>query len=1303
MGADHGYAPQSADADSDVSGAHTTRPRPLPISTPTTTSPESALPLHHPGPTPNAVLTPESLVDDPLVTDSSSPRAPSAAAAAAASSSSPSTLNGAGQQHHSSVPIMSQTAQSSAPTMALPATEANNATAAVGTTTSNHERPENPLHRGIAVDSISAASPQSSVRGHHIHADQPQRHGPGTNNADDALAHTGTPYAPGCDANTTANLPKPLTEPFPPRHTSSVLPGTKIAQPKPITLPSPGTSTPLPVKPHHLPEQIIRGAAFVDNVAQLEATAERLSTSTSSIGDAIRDLHAELKRSDSRRSSILAAHLRAQSEDNFSDPPPGVGQLKRHLSNSSSIVATNIAARYRGYLPGGLVMSPNNSPTGRLRSGSGNSSGRPGFDAEPVLTRHGPGKASVRSVRSAKLSLAEISESEPTSLTKDAFDAADAAPPIEDDINDNDVTIRPTEEDTTAVSGAASFHKMLDESFNPEAGHGDKAPQAPREEAARPVTSHSVNTLQEAQDAFVDFDGVHWEPDQELFLPQFEPPIPMVHDHPQLPTPHLAPAAMVQPQSYIDPQTGQQMLYYPARVPALLNLPPKLSSKPKAEQRQNRRSKVLSVMLDTKQNSEEVEAKRRTGMPEGPRQSFLPDPLAGHRGSFHALSQEKWCDPGGQEPMVQAAVQPEPEHEPENESAPLRRPQRLSRNEPESRQPRASRLSNLPPQLRASAFFDLPPVAHEVKVKEGSAMATLDSMLDASTSAPVSAFTNHTFAGKLGSEVYGKEKKHKPKPSATSLAPEDPAKELKKKRSSLSWFKRGSSHNGEDKSEVRVGDSRSRSRSPSAAGDIHVDMDAPETQRLAESADGESDRPTGDAEANESDEEESDDDGAYTGQPTTLLAELQLRKQQQKQRTLPRAYGQASHMTLLEMDAVAETQRKHRQTKRVNLAWEDPDAHADQNGSDDEDVPLAIIAAKHQGAKNMADLERPIGLMERREMEENEPLSHRRARLQGHMPVSIALPKRQSVATLSAHLGGNAAHVRTPSSLPRSEATPEPEEPEVEGETLGERKRRLGAKELPRARPVSNTFSAELLSQFGDLDDAKDMGSNDKNKENQVPAGGEEKEETLGQRRRRLQAEREAREREMSYNDLVGQPAPAVNRRLSMANVLAAHPKRDIDQRAQKERLRMEQEQLAARDREARMSAFRMQIPTNLTGPNVERSGGFRSGVYNDGVGGLGAQAVQSTSAINTHGLGMGPRPQRSTAALSAYGMQMPQMGYAQVKNMGAHMSNAGYNPMNPSHYGRGSMAPPLQMDMQAPMSDASMKRVDQWRHGVMP
>ncbi len=72
-------------------------------------------------------------------------------------------------------------------------------------------------------------------------------------------------------------------------------------------------------------------------------------------------------------------------------------------------------------------------------------------------------------------------------------------------------------------------------------------------------------------------------------------------------------------------------------------------------------------------------------------------------------------------------------------------------------------LDGMPSQLRASAFFDLPSVSPQIVVKDGSAMATLDSILDASATAPVNAFTDHVFAGKLGSEVYGAEKKRKKK------------------------------------------------------------------------------------------------------------------------------------------------------------------------------------------------------------------------------------------------------------------------------------------------------------------------------------------------------------------------------------------------------------------------------------------------------------------------------------------------------------------------------------------------------------
>ncbi len=49
----------------------------------------------------------------------------------------------------------------------------------------------------------------------------------------------------------------------------------------------------------------MRTGGYVGNIAHLEATAERLST-TCSIEEAICELHGELKRCNSRCSSILA-------------------------------------------------------------------------------------------------------------------------------------------------------------------------------------------------------------------------------------------------------------------------------------------------------------------------------------------------------------------------------------------------------------------------------------------------------------------------------------------------------------------------------------------------------------------------------------------------------------------------------------------------------------------------------------------------------------------------------------------------------------------------------------------------------------------------------------------------------------------------------------------------------------------------------------------------------------------------------------------------------------------------------------
>ncbi|CAM1509494.1 Fc.00g032330.m01.CDS01 [Cosmosporella sp. VM-42] len=1091
------------------------------------------------------------------------------------------------------------------------------------------------------------------------------------------------------EAHDTFCLP-PLSSDFPPPlRTGSVQTDTVLAQPRPNIVRTASDHGSLPLK-HPTPDLNCRSGAYVGNVAQLEATAERLSL-TSSIEDAIRDLHGELKRSESRRSSQLAARIRANSADDSWTPASSVGQLKRHLSTSSSIVSTNIAARHGGYSPAAYVMSPAHSLTGRLRSGSKTSTGRPEIDVNSLLSRHGPGKSSVRSIRSTKLSLAEISEMEPTSLTKDAFDRADSQPPIK---NDNDDSPLPAELRDANMPTTDVFHKMMGnddfwDSPNPRSSSGIADPNGHLlpNDPPRPGSSGSTNTFQQCQNAFEDFDGVHWEP-----IPEDDPYAPP--EEPELPTPRMPPPNMVRPQSYMDPESGQQMLYYPARVPAMLNLPPKLSNKPKAADRNNRRSQVLSMMVDKRQSRV---LDRKDSIPENARDSWLPDPLAGHRDSFIALSSEQLNLPGEtqsvhtEENVAQSPV--EPAAEPAEPAEPLRRPQRLSRMDPEKRKSRMSRLDTLPPQLRASAYFDIPDTsAPEVEVKDGSAMATLESILDASAHAPVSAFTDHNFAGKLGTEIYGKEKKRASMAPSAHLRTSSSSNHLRttsdekgtKKRHSFMWLGKRHSHASDEKEHHRsVSDG-------DGLGLVNADTRATEDDALAASDDGshvirlEVDG----VEYAEEEEEEQSEAESYQGPPTTLLAELQLRKQRQKLRTQGH-FPHGMHSTLLEMDAVAETERKKRENKRVNLAWEDANGLKTMEESDDEDVPLAIIAARSQGAQNVMDLNRPIGLMERREIEENEPLSHRRARLTGQEPPQRLL-HRPSNMNLSVNMG---------SQPPLSPGEPlGPEEEEVEGETLADRKRRLAAKEaeenpLPKARPVSSVFSAELLSQFGDLDDKKE-------KENTPPkAPGEE---TLGQRRRRLQAEREAREQEMNYNALTGVPGPA-QRPMQMSQVLAAHPKKETDFRAQEQRRHIEEQNRLARERDAKMAAMRNQMPTTLIGPNLNRSGGFHSGQFNDGTGGQGLQPARSSPALNQV-YSAGNYQNRASAVFSAYGgpVQQPH-GMGAMSNMGGYSGMNTLAPYGAGVYGGGMMQPKMQMQMQMPLNGGSMDRVEQWRQGVLP
>ncbi|KAJ4145014.1 hypothetical protein LMH87_003876 [Akanthomyces muscarius] len=1096
-----------------------------------------------------------------------------------------------------------------------------------------------------------------------------------------------------------------------PLHTGTVLANTKMVHPKPINRVAPADVTSRP------------GTA--SSVAQLEMTAQQLSM-TSSIDDAIRDLHGELKRSDSRRSSILAASIKTGDDGGTATP----AQLKRHLSTSSSIVSTNIAARQGGYSPAAFVKSPSASGNGRLMPGTLTAASLPEAEPAPVLSRHGPGKSSVRSVRSTKMSLADISESEPISLTQTVLDEADNAPPLELESIIHEIEAHEEEHELKPTTEA--FHEMMQSGATQQPAFSysterniDTATISDRQN--RPGSSHSQDTYHQAQHAFFDFDGVHCadngtEADDQDYreepipteagyiavdqhLEELEddvfdlPPLQLPQTLPQAPRfsygeqslpPVPQPVGLVRPQSYIDPASGVQMNYYPARVPAALNVPQKLSNKPKANQRNSRQSKVLSAMMDNSYHASNGDAARRaSAMPvlgstvelaEAPRP--LKERHHERRPSFLPLSTEDMQKIN--EPVPEPAKPPVPAQEScDNLASTLRIPKRIS--EPkvvEKRKSRMSMMSSIPAQLRASAYFDSPAVTTDMEAKDGSAMNALDDILDAGASAPVGAFTDHPYAGKLGPEVYGVVTK-KSVASSPSLNPPSSENGVKKRSSWMPLGRRSHSRNSQDSPKLN-----SYASSPHLTGDGDSDHVIRVPAGPLEHNDGHAE---GEEQEGEEEEELIED---YVGAPSTLLAELQLRKQQQKDRIQNKVLAaHGTQATLLELDAVAETQRIDRKSKRVNLLWEDSDAHLDQNGSDDEDVPLAIIAARQQGAKNMADLERPIGLIEKREIEENEPLSRRRARLQG-LDNSFATPRPQSMLMAPARLGDT----RPRQSMISLNLLP-PED--VEGESLADRRKRLASEaekenelSLPPTRPVSAAFSAELLSQFDPLEAGGLEGAAD-GKDKKEANGAPEEEETLGQRRRRLQAEKAARQQEMAQGGAaVSSAGHNKDRRMSLATVLSAHPRRSPDMRVQEEMQRREVEERLARENEAKMASLRLQMPSTLSVPGVVSNRGFHNGTYNNGYGGH----VNNQRPVSAQVLGHGQLNRPNSMVFN----NRPQQGV--YMNPYAANSAQAFGGVNVYNNGVNGVygVPQRNNQMQMP-NGGSMDRVEVWRQSVFP
>ncbi|KAJ5596734.1 hypothetical protein N7450_003192 [Penicillium hetheringtonii] len=369
--------------------------------------------------------------------------------------------------------------------------------------------------------------------------------------------------------------------------------------------------------------------------------------------------------------------------------------------------------------------------------------------------------------------------------------------------------------------------------------------------------------------------------------------------------------------------------------------------------------------------------------------------------------------------------------------------------------------SSVPQQLRASVFFDPPSAPLDIQVKQDSAVATLDSILDASTYAPVSAFTDHPFAGHIGSHVYGNSKRK-------TLGENPPL-------------------------------SKESEEGPAYLGDgVHQHDDHHRSQD--ETSGSETETVSGSHESEDNEEEYEEED--YVGPPNTLLAELQLRKHELKQRTrtaVPTtSQAQVMGATLLEMDELAQKQSEKRRRRPVTLAW---DGH---NNADDEDVPLAML---YPDKTNVDDENKPVGLMAKREMEENEPLSTRRARLRGE-----PIPEKRPVTVYST--------MEIKPEKPQSESE---EDNGNEAETLAERLRRLKGQ-----NPEESDFTSGLMAEF-------DTRAGNAPKETPKPSDtAPEQEETLAQRRSRLQRE--------NINKRPGVHSQNLHNRRSMAALPQSRP-----------------------------------------------------------------------------------------------------------------------------------------------------------------
>ncbi|USW51837.1 hypothetical protein Slin15195_G051560 [Septoria linicola] len=1138
-------------------------------------------------------------------------------------------------------------------------------------------------------------------------------------------------------------------------------------------------------------------------ISRLERSAEEMSAGGSDIGEEIKKLQARERSASasrsSRQNSIQSSHQGGEFATNRGTSTWKIRSRANSNNyhsnnNNNNIVDVSSNARWGGYSPVGHMTSPIGSvrsgsswtPASLHRAASGSISSRLGHTiVEPL--QEGRPLDSPLAPSSASLYSQEHAISRQASQSSFARRYDHIAAQIEESL----ATIPPTPPIEDQQEGSKMDYDPI---------------ERPR----------SADTFQEAQLAFQDFDGVHYNPDTEEYveLDQDGHEIRRVSARTSsgtlgdmasmLRTPRQTRAmSSGRPLSYGRPMSmalgapppGEDMVYYPAPVPRMLNLPKRLSQLPPSHVQAKRRSEMLQAM--PRANRESAPWIPPIAFGEDREQENATRSVRSGSGSTTNQDQQ---NPRG---MLN---------------------QRMSMANP----------STLPPQLRASMFFQQPSVEHNVEVQNGSAVATLDAILASSANAPVTAFTDHPYAGDVRRTVYAAEKpQHNRRSTANTLdlnKSESPQTNLKKKRSSSigNFFRRNSTNlDGETEGHTRSarkgsaldlnenGNKLRKRRSQMSLGQMSVgdDLDRvniaartpgeesgdplrrqsgligqafnadhrvdEETEQRAASGTQQMDRELLEGEQidqdfrDEQQREDWDLEDPLFAQPTTLLAELQVRKAQLKSRnkTAATAFPNGMHSTLLQLDAVEAIEAKKRQKKKIALAWEDHQGTPDDNSDDGrDDVPLGMLYPSksgnaHRKMGNERDWGRPLGLMERRELEENEPLGHRRKRLNPN-----AAPLMRANTGSQLHLAG------------QPDTTPDEDEAE-EGETLGERIERLRRKKAldgaisdvhKDGQEPDNSFTDELLGQFGGLQVTNpDANASDKSTlKEQTKPGAVEENETLGQRAARLRREREA-----SGESATDAARPAILRSASsMANLLSTNPvgnrqaSRESEaaqgtllHASQQHQMRQKQDLLASN---MRTSSYNLSQPLVDSRPRAaaEMSGGlignessrpanglfagakytgavntsgssaapnrstsfggllghqqsrpanglFNPAAYNAGYGGAGLQPSMSMPGFGMNvGQGYFASP---TAGMSygAYGAQPSMMGYPQMQQQ--QMDPAAYYAMNggygyPQQQQHHHMAYPQQPAMASPMNvsytdPAQASSIERWRQSIGP